>query len=99
MKKAQDKNTNKKNHLILFFAIILLITVAVFTFYQYKNSKLFTNSTDDVNVKNNSEALLNEKIKIFYDLDLIGKSSIVISDEGIINEDEALQIFQVNCFF
>jgi protein-disulfide isomerase len=55
MKKAQDENTKKKNHLILFFTIILLIAVAVFTFYQYKNSKLFTNSDGGADIKNHQE--------------------------------------------
>lgn len=77
MKKAQDKNTKKKNHLIFFFAIILLITVALFTFYQYKNSKLFTNSDGGVNIKNHQE-------------ELVGSESEVNQSKESYNEDISL---------
>jgi N-lysine methyltransferase SETD6 len=46
-------------------------------------------------LKISPEDLLQKKIEIFYELDLIGKSSFIINEDGILNEEEMLQLLQI----
>lgn len=46
-------------------------------------------------LKNSPDDLIQKKIEIFYELDLIGKSSFIISEDGILNEEEILQLLEI----
>ena len=51
------------------------------------------------NLKLQSEKLLDRKCDVLFELNLIDESSLlVIGNDGILNEEEILQVLQVNYF-
>ena len=61
-------------------------------------SKYFVQAIKSLNL--NEQHILDKKCDIFYELSLIDESaSFIISNDGILNEEEILQVLQVISIF